>query len=128
MSDDFETLHDAESQPAQAPTPLPSELEPVDALPLAALPDALRPWIADVAERMQCPPDFVALPMIVGAASLVARLVAIRPQANTDWTERPNLWGLIVGRPGTFKSPAMNAALAPLDRLEAKAAEAHKEA
>lgn len=128
MSDDLEVLHHAETQPAQAPTPLPGELEPVAELPLAALPDALRPWIADVAERMQCPPDFVALPMIVGAASLVARLVAIRPQAHTDWVERANLWGLIVGRPGMMKSPAMSAALAPLDRLEAKAAEAHKEA
>jgi len=114
------------SKPPQEPTPLPSELEPVEALPMAALPDALRPWITDVAERMQCPPDFVALPMLVGAASLVARLVTIRPQALTDWTERANLWGLIVGRPGMMKSPAMGAALAPVEWLEAKAATAHK--
>ena len=111
---------------AQAPTPLPSELEPVLALPMAAMPDALRPWISDVSERMQCPPDFVAMPMLVGAASLVARHIAVRPQARTDWTERANLWVLNVGRPGMMKSPAMSAALAPLDRLEAKAAEAHK--
>lgn len=107
---------------------LPSELEPVEALPLAAMPDALRPWIADCADRMQCPPDFVALPMLIGAASLVARIVTIKPQANTDWTERANLWGLIVGRPGMMKSPAMSAALAPLDKLEARAAEEHKQA
>ena len=116
----------AATNPAQPPTPLPCELEPVQALPVDALPDALKPWICDVAERMQCPPDFVALPMLVGAASLVARRLAIRPQARTDWTERANLWGLIVGRPGMMKSPAMSAALAPLERLEAKAAEAHK--
>ena len=128
--EDLEILRNAAAAATAAipqPRDLPSELEPVDALPLAALPDALRPWIEDCADRMQCPPDFVALPMLIGAASLVARLVAIRPQANTDWTERANLWGLIVGRPGMMKSPAMGAALAPLDKLEAKAAEEHRQ-
>ena len=129
--DDLEILRNVGSAADAAmpkPRDLPSELEPVDALPLDALPDALRPWIADCADRMQCPPDFIALPMLIGAASLVARLVAIRPQANTDWTERANLWGLIVGRPGMMKSPAMGAALAPLEKLEAKAAYAHQQA
>lgn len=106
------------------PRPLPPELLPVDPLPLQALPDAFRPWIHDVAERMHCPPDFVALPMLVAAASLVARHVGIKPQRLTDWTERGNLWGLIVARPGFMKSPAMAQALAPMDRLEARAADA----
>lgn len=107
----------------RAPQALPAELLPVEPFPLAALPDAFRPWVQDVAERMQCPPDFVAVPLIVAAASLVARHVGIRPQARTDWTERGNLWALIVGRPGVMKSPAMSQALAPIDRLEARAAD-----
>ncbi len=108
----------------EAPRPLPGELLPVDPFPLAALPTAFRPWVADVAERMQCPADFVAVPMLVAAASLVARRVAIRPQRRTDWTERGNLWALIVGRPGIMKSPAMAQALGPLERMESRAAEA----
>lgn len=71
-----------------------------------------------------CPPDFVAVPLLVAAASLVAQHVGIRPQKQTDWIERGNLWALIVGRPGIMKSPAMAQALAPIDRLEARAAEA----
>lgn len=106
-----------------APQPLPDELPPVDPFPLQALPEAFRPWVADVTERMQCAPDFVGVPMLVGAASLVARHVGIRPQGFTDWIERGNLWALSVGRPGTLKSPAHREALAPLERLEAKAAE-----
>ena len=49
-----------------APTvrPLPDALEPVEPLPFDALPQSLRPWVADVAERMQCPPDFVAVPLL----------------------------------------------------------------
>ncbi|MBI5269476.1 MAG: DUF3987 domain-containing protein [Burkholderiales bacterium] len=107
----------------EAPLPLPAELPPVEPFPMAALPQAFAPWVRDVTERMHCPPDFVAVPMLVAAASLVARHVGIRPQQNTDWIERCNLWGLIVGRPGIMKSPAMSQALAPMDRLEGRAAE-----
>lgn len=106
------------------PRPLPPELAPVEPFPLAALPPALRPWVEDVSERMQCPPDFVAVPLLVGAASLAARHVAIRLRRRDDWQETANLWALIVGRPGVMKSPAMRAALAPLERMEAQAAEA----
>lgn len=128
---DLARVHQAVQTLAQVPSgprPLPDELLPVEALPLKAMPEAFRPWVADVSQRMNCPPDFVAVPMIVGAASLVARHVGIRPQARTDWTERGNLWALIVGRPGIMKSPAMGQALAPLERLESKAAEAFRTA
>ncbi|WP_292455018.1 YfjI family protein [Methylibium sp.] len=97
----------------------------MEPFPLDALPDAFRPWAGDVADRMQCPLDFVAVPMLVGASMLVARRISIMAQARTDWRERANLWALIVGRPGAMKSPAMQQALAPLERMEVRAALAH---
>ncbi len=124
-ADDLARLRAAGAAPVVAvPRPLPPELLPVEPFPLSALPQAFAPWVHDVAERMHCPPDFVAVPLLVAAASLVARRVGIRPQQHTDWFERGNLWALIVGRPGLMKSPAMSQALAPMDRLEAQAAEA----
>ena len=57
----------------EAPRPLPPELLPVEPFPMAALPEAFAPWVRDAAERMHCPPDFVAVPLLVAAASLVAR-------------------------------------------------------
>lgn len=120
---DLATIRAAGAGLIEAPRPLPPELLPVEPFPMAALPDAFGPWVRDVAERMHCPPDFVAVPLLVAAASLVARHVGIRPQRRTDWIERGNLWALIVGRPGIMKSPAMSQALAPMDRLEARAAE-----
>lgn len=122
--DDLARARSAGSLVVDVPQPLPPDLLPVEPFPMAALPDAFRPWVSDVAVRMHCPPDFVAVPMIVAAASLVARHVGIRPQQQTDWLERCNLWALIVGRPGYMKSPAMAQALAPMERLEARAAEA----
>jgi len=121
--EDMARLRSTGAAPIEAPQPLPPELLPVEPFSMAALPDAFRPWAADVAERMHCPPDFVAVPLLVAAASLVARHVGIRPQRRTDWIERGNLWALIVARPGWMKSPAMQQALAPMDRLEARAAE-----
>jgi len=110
-----------------APMPLPPELLPVEPFPMHALPDAFAPWVCDVAERMHCPPDFVAVPMLVAGASLVARHVGIKPQRYTDWFERGNLWAMLVGRPGIMKSPAMAQALAPMERMEARAAQAFNE-
>jgi Protein of unknown function (DUF3987) len=106
-----------------APQPLPPDLLSVEPFPMAALPDAFGPWVRDVSERMHCPPDFVAVPLLVAGASLVARHVRIAPQRKTDWIECGNLWALIVGRPGWMKSPAMSQALAPMERLEARAAQ-----
>jgi putative DNA primase/helicase len=82
----------------------------------------------EIARTTQAPIDFVAVGFMVAASSLVARHVAIRPKATDDWTVIPNLWGLIVGRPSAKKSPALAAALTPLDRLEDAAADAHEAA
>ena len=107
------------------PQPLPDELAPVEKLPIDALPDAFRPWVSDVAERMRCPPEFIGVPMLVGASMLVARHIAVQPQAYTDWSERANLWAMIVAPPGWMKSPAIKAALLPIERMEARSAEQH---
>lgn len=120
---DLARLREAGAAPVELPQALPPELLPVEAFPMSALPDAFAGWVGDVSERMNCPADFVAVPLLVGAASLVARHVGIRPERRTDWLERGNLWALIVGKPGMMKSPAMSQALAPLDRLEARAAD-----
>jgi putative DNA primase/helicase len=103
------------------PKALPAGLLPVEKLDVDCLPPAVAPWVGDIAERMQCPPDFVAVPALVALGAVLGRKVAIRPQTRTDWQETPNLWGMIVGRPGAMKSPAIAEAIKPLDRLEAAA-------
>lgn len=107
------------------PDPLPDARLPVPAFDPALLPEALRPWIADIAERMQCPPDFPAIGAMVALAAVVGRRIGIRPKQHDDWTVVPNLWGAIVGRPGVLKTPALAEAMRPLERLAAKAREAH---
>jgi len=105
------------------PVPLPDELSPVADFDFSLLPDAVRPWAEDISERIQCPPDFVAVGVITSLAGVLGRKVAIRPQERTNWTVVANMWGIVVGRPGVLKSPAIEATLAPLKRLIAKATE-----
>jgi putative DNA primase/helicase len=107
------------------PLPLPEGLPAVTPFDFALLPETLRPWAEDICERVQCPPDFVGAAIIAALGSVLGRKVGIRPQEKTDWTELPNQWALTVGRPGVLKSPAMEAALSPLKRLAAQAAESH---
>jgi putative DNA primase/helicase len=106
------------------PCPLPESLLAVEPFKLDLMPEKLRSWVADVAERMQCPPDFPAVSSIAGIGSLIGRKVVIRPQIHNDWQETGNMWALIIGRPGVLKSPAMEEALWPLKQLSAKAEDA----
>ena len=66
------------------PKPLPDGLAPVMAFDLSFLPQALAPWVSDIAERLQCPPDYVAVSAITALGSLIGRRVGIKPQATTD--------------------------------------------
>jgi Protein of unknown function (DUF3987) len=120
----FEGFEGAKGSPFSWPDPKPIRggLAPVDAFDINFMPAALGPWIDDIANRLQCPPDYVAVAAITSLGSLIGRRAGIKPQLKTDWTEIPNLWGCFIGRPGMLKSPAMGEALKPLHHLEAEAA------
>src|SRR6516162_3135805 len=104
------------------PKLLPNGLAPVESFSSDFLPDALAPWVEDIANRLQCPPDYVAVAALTSLSAVIGRRIAVKPQARTDWIEIPNLWGCFIGRPGMLKSPAMGEALKPIHRLEAEAA------
>lgn len=122
---DVRALIDGSREDWPEPQPLPDELLPVAVFDFSLLPDSLRAWAQDICERVQCPPDFVGAGIMASLAAVVGRKIGIRPQARTDWTVVPNLWALVVGRPGVLKSPALEATLAPLNRLVVKANEEH---
>ena len=85
------------------PKPLPEGLPSVETFDRAMLPPRLRPWVMDIAERMQCPPDFTAAAVLVALGSAVGRRCGIRPKRFDDWTVVPNLWGAVVGRSGLLR-------------------------
>ena len=124
---------DAENPPEiewDTPRPLPSaeSLFPVPEFDHGLLPESLRPWVADISERMQCPPEFVAVGALVSLSGVIGRKAVILPKRLDNWKVTPNLWGACIGRPGVMKSPALSEAMLPLRRLEAEANEAYQEA
>lgn len=105
----------------EEPKPLPAKLLPVKPFDLSLLPDALHDWIKDIAERVQCPVDYLAVTVMVALSSVVGRKLGIRPKRHDEWTVVVNLWGICIGRPGLMKTPAMQETLRPLKRLEIEA-------
>lgn len=100
---------------------LPDDLPPVAPYRSDLLPVSLRAFVDDVAERLQCPPDFPAAATMVVLGSVIGRRCGIRPRRHDDWLVVPNLWGGVIGRPSLLKSPAIRAPLSVLHTLEADA-------
>jgi len=75
-----------------APDPVPDDLPAVPAFDAARLlPVAFAPWVEDIAERAQCPPDFVAVAAVVAVSAVIGRRLTIRPKRHDDWAVVPNL-------------------------------------
>jgi 5S rRNA maturation endonuclease (ribonuclease M5) len=104
------------------PKRLPDGLLPVEPFESEFMPASFAPWVDDIANRLQCPPDYVAVTAMTALGAVIGRRIGISPQTKTDWVEIPNVWGAFIGRPGMLKSPAMGEALKPIHRLEGEAA------
>ena len=93
-------------------------LSEVPEFPIDAWPPIIWDWCQECAASMRIPPDFCCATMLVVFASLIGRKRQIRPEKNNPrWVITPNLWGLVVGRSGLLKSPAMKQVLSGLDEL-----------
>ena len=110
------------------PQPLPKGLLPVAPFTSDFLPFTLSAWVDDIAERMQCPPEFIAVTAIAALGAVLGRRIGVRPQQQTDWVEVASFWACVIGRPGWLKSPAMAEAMKPLLRLETEAQEKNEKA
>jgi hypothetical protein len=137
--DDFLAVHSDEDfmlviecasyEPWPEPQSIEAALSPVPALPAALIPDPFQDWLTDASERIGCPLDFVTVAALVVTGSVIGAGCGIRPKRKDDWTVVPNLWGGVVGRPSIMlKTPALQEAMRPLDRLATEARDAHQAA
>ncbi len=100
---------------------LPSIHFPVEDVTAEIIPDLLRPWVVDIAERMQVPLVSVAVLALTVVGSLIGRKAHIYPKKEDDWYEAANLWSMIIMPSGRLKSPIINAVLKPLQELAEQA-------
>jgi hypothetical protein len=122
------------SNPATArPGTPPKSAPPYVPFPVEALPAPLQPFVLAESAAIPCDSAAVALPALIacGAAIGAARALSIK----NAWTEPPILWGVVVARSGSVKSPPLEHAVDPLVKIDLDlrranhdAIRAHKEA
>ena len=87
--------------------------------PLEVLSPTLADFVVDRAERLGVEPALIAIPALAAcAAALDDRHVVQVRQHDDQWTESARLWVAVVEEPGGKKTPAIRAALAPVQEIE----------
>lgn len=112
---------DPPSQPTLTPLDIfgDSRLIGSPTLPHGVLPDIIETRARDVATRLGVDPAMVALPMLVVCAAAIDDRIQIIPlQHDQTWKESTRLWLALIAESGQKKTPAINAALAPLRTIE----------
>jgi putative DNA primase/helicase len=102
------------------PQPINTELLRVEPFDIKLVPAPFRDWVLDCSHRMDnAPPDFLAVSLMVALSAIIGDKITIKPKQEDDWAVTPNLWGALVGRPSSKKSPALKEGtrfIAMLDR------------
>ncbi|NLX21648.1 MAG: DUF3987 domain-containing protein [Phycisphaerae bacterium] len=119
--------HVERSIPGSETTIAPSDSPPAWVpFPIDALPDPVAFFVEEVAGCTGTDPAFAALGCLACAAGAVGnRAAAIVLQG---WTEPAVLWGAIIGRSGTTKSPVLKLVTRPFFDLHKDAQSQHAEA
>lgn len=83
--------------------------------PVESLPPRLREIVVGVAKMTGTDPSFAALAVLVTVAGCIGNRVAAI--LKKGWTESAILWGALVGRSGTTKSPVLRAITGAVVRI-----------
>ena len=92
-------------------------------MPAEMIPEPLRAWVTDAAERLGVPNEFIAAPAICALGLVIGRQIGIHPKAKDGWLEVSVLWCILIANPSYGKSPAVKEALSLLYLLVARARE-----
>jgi hypothetical protein len=114
-----------DANPWEPPIPL-SELPPVEPFPIDIFPQRLVGFIAEATTALGCPPDYLAVPMLVlaGAAVGASRRLEVKPGHH----ESAALYAVVVGPPGSAKSPALQVVSEPFYDEESRRQLAYRQA
>lgn len=99
------------------PAPIPLTTMPdVPTFPVGVFPVQIKTLIDEASAALNVPHDYLALPAIAlaGAAIANSRHIAL----TKTHTEPPTLYAVIVGPPGTLKTPALKILRKPFDEIQ----------
>jgi len=98
-------------------TPIPLTNAPdVSYFPVDVFPDQIKRFVDEASNALNAPHDYLALPLLTlaGAAIANSRHIAL----TRTHTEPPSLYSVIVGPPGTLKTPALKILRKPFDDIQ----------
>lgn len=106
---------------ALASAPVRAEVKPpprpaLVAFPVSVLPVSMRGLITSGSAAMTVPAEFIGVPMLVLAGSIIGNAWEI--ELKGGWREGPNLYAAIVGDPGAKKTPSLKLSLRGLHRIQ----------
>ncbi|MGC2415648.1 MAG: DUF3987 domain-containing protein [Stellaceae bacterium] len=113
-------IEDGSPSPYPEPLDIFGSLTPEPILTANMLPEAIRDFAFDAADRMGVTPATVAMPALGVCAAAIHGDIKIQPTEDWDWLEPPLLWMKGVGDPGMVKTPALNIACRPLEGIDHK--------
>jgi hypothetical protein len=115
------------SQPSPGPPPeafLPTGERPT--FPIGVFPERVATFARHVAAAMRCPIDFLGVAVLVVLAAAIGAARSL--QVKGGWHEKPGLYAVIVAKPGTTKTPALRAVMAPIYEYQDKLYQDYKAA
>ncbi|MCK4340806.1 MAG: DUF3987 domain-containing protein [Phycisphaerae bacterium] len=101
-------------------------IEPYQPFPVDALPEPIRAFVKAVAAATGTDSAFAAMAALVVAAGCIGNRVSVL--VKSGWTEPAVLWGVLVGRSGTTKSPVLKLVTRALVELFKAERLAHRDA
>jgi hypothetical protein len=116
--------------PEPKPPPIfdPWERYIVPAFPLDILPPVLRDFVTSQSKVIGACSAAMAMATLTTVSAATSHRWSLKMMQHGRWYEHPRLWVLLVGDPSTKKTPEIDAATAPLERLQAELYRDYKEA
>ncbi|KQU24040.1 hypothetical protein ASG65_19080 [Bacillus sp. Leaf13] len=84
--------------------------------PVKFFPPPIERFINDAAKALSCPPDFVAMGVLVCASVAIGNGAVL--ELKNSWVTSSSLYCGIVAEPGSAKTPAISIALKPLFKIQ----------
>lgn len=92
------------------------DLEPYAPVPISSLPPVIGDYVSAAATAIGCDAAFILLPLVACLSRAIGNSRVIR--LKRTWVEPAIIWAAIVGKSGTHKTPAIQAATAALQEKQ----------
>lgn len=96
--------------------------------PIEAIPSALRAYVVNRGRIIGADPCAIAWSCISAASAAIDGRIRLQMKRHDKWSVPPAIWVAVIGAPSTKKTPIVDAAWAPLQKIQGVGLAAHQRA